>query len=1084
MLITALTRWLGRLSVRRKLLLIYALDLTAVIYITGILVNEKLTTIEFTHKEIVGSQYIATVRDLKLFALQNAAQEAPEPLSRAFQGVRTESDNLLSAAQPAELFRQALTDRVVAANDDVEAATLTLISASRRLITLVGNQSNLILDPDLDSYYAMSLVVLRFPDLAEVLYQTRALVDRVTAVDLASAQREAELLIVLGRIESIARAVDDDYTQAVAAAPPRVQSRLQPHQIALSRDLENLMATLRTLVEDSGGDRVVARAMGAAYGQSLRVLERAWVDTQMQLDVLLHARVDAQQSRMQMHLSTALGLLLLIAMVVFFVARQIARPITRLAGLADRVQATGDYTQRMEWPATDEIGSLVKSFNGMLGQLDQQRVVEKERAAQARGAQAQREMVEAMPIAMVITSIPEHQVLHANEAAQPWLAGRKVDPWAVGLESGVRLRFFQRLADGGSVDEFEVRWLAGAEPSWAVLSARRLSFQGRDAVLTTFTPINVLKVMEQRLELWSKVFEASSESIMIMDADFRILSVNRAFCRSTSYDFYEVVGERLGLLLGDGAPQAVEAELIATAVEQRDSWQGEVQVRCRDGSSYPAWLMISAVRDLARTADREGRAPVSQYIGISVDVTDRKRTEARVRFLAEHDVLTQLPNRATAMARLEEAVAEAKQLSCQAAVLFLDLDRFKSINDALGHHVGDALLRSVADRLQRAVRAGDTVSRLGGHEFVVVMRAIDSEVEVRELVERRLIPEIRATQVLEGHELRVSCSVGIAVCPQDGTDVEELMRRADAAMYAAKAAGRDQARFFAPAMEEAVQQRQQMERLLATAVQRGELSLAFQPRVLAFDHAVVGVEALLRWHSAELGFVSPATFIPVAEETGLIRPIGLWVLQQAALQIAAWTSPETAHLRVSVNLSATQLSDPQLPIEVDAAIKASGCDPSRLELELTESQLMENAVTAVAQLQALRDLGVRLSVDDFGTGYSSLAYLKRFPIDALKIDKSFVLDLLDDSADLAIVRTIIVLGHSLNLEVVAEGVETGALANRLLELDCDELQGYHFAKPMPASAFEAWLKQHASAPQTGRGGERERRRLSVVNSAQ
>ena len=687
----------------------------------------------------------------------------------------------------------------------------------------------------------------------------------------------------------------------------------------------------------------------------------------------------------------------------------------------------------------------------MLTDLDAQRLVQQDAAASARAAQAQQTLVEAIPIALVVTSVPDHDVLHANAAAMPWLGGRSTDPWRTGLEPGVRQRFFQRLADRGVVDEFEVRWLGGEEPSWAVLSARRLQFLGRDAVLTAFTPINVLKVMERRLELWAKVFEASSEGIVIMDAQQSILSANRAFCRSTSYDFYEVIGEQLSMLLDTQGGEPL-AERITRTVQERDAWQGEVDFRRRSGETYPAWLMISAVRDVTR-----GGA-IAQYIGIVVDISDRKRTEARVQFLAHHDVLTELPNRSLCVERLGEAIAHADATGEQVAVLFIDLDRFKNVNDTLGHHIGDGVLRSVAQRLAQAVRAGDTVSRLGGDEYVVIMRGVTSVEEVRLAVERRLIPLIRQPHQVEGHALHVSCSVGVALYPQDGRDLDELMRRADAAMYEAKGSGRDAAHFYEPAIEQMAQQRLGLEQQLRHALETGELSLHYQPRVHATAHSVLGVEALLRWHSAALGVVPPSVFIPIAEETGLIRPIGTWVMRQACAQLARWTAQGLTGLSVSVNLSSVQLSEPGLVNQVRACIADSGIAPETLEFEITESLLMDNASLADEHLAALKSLGVGLAIDDFGTGYSSLAYLKRFSIDKLKIDQSFVRDMLTDPTDLAIVRAIVALAHTLGLQVVAEGVENLQQASLLASLACDELQGFHFARPMPVAEFERWLE--------------------------
>jgi diguanylate cyclase (GGDEF)-like protein len=404
------------------------------------------------------------------------------------------------------------------------------------------------------------------------------------------------------------------------------------------------------------------------------------------------------------------------------------------------------------------------------------------------------------------------------------------------------------------------------------------------------------------------------------------------------------------------------------------------------------------------------------------------------------------------------------------AVLFIDLDRFKIINDTLGHHIGDGLLRSVAERLKQAVRGHDTVSRLGGDEFVIIMRDVASKDEVHHTVERRLIPLIRQAHPVDGHELNVSCSVGIAVYPDDGVQLDELMRRADAAMYEAKGTGRDMARFYSEETDQRALARQSVEHHLRKALDRGELTLHFQPRVDAASLALVGAEALLRWDSVALGPVPPAEFIAIAEETGLIKPIGAWVLEQACAAwlewqaLAAGDEHHPLHRRqVSVNISASQLADPELVPFLQALIARTGMCPQCLELEITESQLMDNAVAAQAQMAALKALGVSLAIDDFGTGYSSLAYLKRFDIDKLKVDRSFVDDMLSDPADMAITRAVIALGHTLGLSVVAEGVEDLATADCLRELGCDELQGFHFSRPLPAAEWQAWALRHGAS---------------------
>jgi diguanylate cyclase (GGDEF)-like protein/PAS domain S-box-containing protein len=1054
--------WLGRLSVSRKLTLIYLLDLVTVIYISGILIHEKYLAIDFARKEIVGVAYSEDLRRLVLPKLIDASLPSTQtgPALAQFEQQRQANDVVLNTAQASLVLAQAWQ----AFADSTAVVSLTrsqLISQARSLWTTVANQSNLILDPDLDSYYCMSLVVLRFPELLEVLDETAVVMHRVNSPSRSADFQITNLLILAGRLDAIRQGIGADYLQAYTAGSPALKSALRPLEQSLSERLNEVLALVRNAAQQ-GSTPLNAAEFETQHQQSLKALAQGWQQTAATLDGLLQLRVDGLFTRMWLHLGTALLLLLGILSLVYTVARQIARPLKQLEAVADQVRKSSDYALRANWSSQDEIGRLVTTFNGMLGQLDQDRLLNQELAASARAAQAQTELVEVMPIAMVVTSVPEHRVLHANLPAQPWLAGSTLDPWRTGLEPGVRARFFQRLYDHERVDEFEVRWLGGTEPSWAVLSARRIQFQGVDAVLTSFTPINVLKLMEQRLQLWAKVFEASTEGIIIMDAQQKILSVNQAFSRVTLYDFYEILGEHLAILL-ESNHETSGAEIgreIASAIERRNEWQGEVRLTKRNGESYPAWLMISAVRDAIR------QDLVSHYIGICIDITDRKKAEDRVQFLAHHDVLTELPNRSLCVETLDAALAQARRSGECLGVLFIDLDRFKLINDTLGHHVGDGLLRSVASRLQQAVRSNDTVSRLGGDEFVVILRHLKDSADAHEQAEQRIIPLIRQAHLVEGHELYVSCSVGVATFPQDGADRDELMRRSDAAMYNAKSSGRDAACLFDPSIDQALQQRQVLEKHLKLALELNEFSLQYQPRLDARSRSVVGVEALLRWYNPVLGQVSPARFIPLAEETGLIKAIGAWVMAQACCQWARWRDAGYGHWVMSVNLSAAQLADPELLQQVQHQIDNCHCEFGQLEFEITESHLMQDPHSAVLTLQAIKGLGAQLSIDDFGTGYSSLSYLKRFPIDKLKVDQSFVRDMLDDPADLAIVRATIALGHELGLKLVGEGVETEGQAALLTELGCEELQGYYFAKPMNAEALMAWVQQGAPHPQS------------------
>jgi diguanylate cyclase (GGDEF)-like protein/PAS domain S-box-containing protein len=1056
-------RLLARLSVGRKLLLIYLLDLSAVIFISGILINEKFIAIDFARKEILGNAYIAVVRDALLDVARPVTGGARPEYARRIADLDTAQREFGRDMQTDELHAAfaASIGQLAKVADALPstAPTWPLMSAAsmdkgRALVTRLGNQSNLILDPDLDSYYTMSLLLLRFPDLLEVATGiSEKLRQQALTGQPMTGEARTQYFILEGRLDAIAKGIEADYGEAFAAATPDLKSALDPSRARLAASIEAFRGAARAFVD---GELSQARWTRVAEGQRtlLATLRDSWASAATEMDGLLRTRVHGFFMRMWLHLGTALLLLGLLLTAVFFVARQIAGPLRHLSNVADTVSRTGDYARRAYWSSQDEIGRLVSAFNDMLDRLDRNRIVQQELAASARAALAQQELVDAIPIPLVVTSIPSHDVLHANQPAQTWLDGGNADPWIKGLDSSVRSRLFQQLADRGAVDEFEVKWRGATETSWAVLSARRLNYLGQDAVLTAFAPINHLKLMEQRLELWAKVFEASSESIMIMDGTHHLLSVNRSFRRSTGYDFHEVVGEKPDFLQLD-RHAAGNIEHLWSIVDTRGAWQGEVWVRRRTGDAFPAWLALSAVLD--------AQGIVSHYIAISIDITERKQSEERIHFLAHHDMLTDLPNRSLCIERLRIALQQAEGSGDKVGVLFIDLDRFKNVNDSLGHHIGDALLRSVARRLDDAVRAGDTVSRLGGDEFVVVLNGIRNEEEIPRLIESRLLPLVRKPHYIDGNELHVSCSIGVAVYPDDGSDIDELMRHADVAMYEAKASGRDTVHYFTEDLNLRAQERLHLENSLRHAIERGELSLHYQPRIDSMTGALRGVEALLRWNHPELGWVSPRRFIPIAEECGLILSIGAWAMDEACRQVAQWNGAAVGtaqeRLSVSINVSALQLRDPHLKSALGATLARHGVPAGDVELELTESILMESVDSTLRQLQALKELGVVLSIDDFGTGYSSLTYLSRFPIDKLKIDRSFVHDMLDDPSDLAITMAIIGLGQALHLQVVAEGVELPRQAQMLRAAACDELQGYLFARPMPAVEMSEWIAQ-------------------------
>ena len=1038
-----LSHLVGSLSVPKKLLLIYLLDLSAIIFITNILINEKYIAINFARKEIQGIHYISEIRETLLDIAKNPADR--DRLVRHTRHLERTERQAGEGMDSAGLNQDLIAALQALSQDGSAAGQTRALAAGRKLLAHIGDQSNLILDPDLDSYYAMSLVVLRFPELLDLLMQLPS------DANPAKAGVNVELLLLEGRLAALADAIDADYRAAFAGNPDhQLALKLEPGREKLRQMLTTVLATLR---EGASGGGLVAIA--ELRNWALDIAAQAWAEVTETLNQLLQARMDLLFHRMWVHLGTAALLLLVILLLVYYVARQIARPLGDLAHVVERVSSTSDYSLRASWSSQDEIGQLVRGFNNMLERLDYERVLEQKLASQAAAAAAQLDLLDAISLPMLVTSIPDHRVLHANSKVNQWIGDKLTDPWASGLASRVRGRFFQRLADEGVVDGFEVQWCSPGHDGWALLSARRLTYQGQDAVLTTFTPIGQQKRMESRLQLWAKVFEATSEGIMVVDSTNHVVSVNAALVKGSGYHADELLGREPELLRSDYHGEDYYVQIERT-IRIKGAWTGEFWMRRKNGEVTPQWMVVNTVRD-------EAGQP-SFTITMFTDISEQKLQEQRIEHLAHHDVLTGLPNRLLFQERLRLTVEQADRLDQKVALLFIDLDRFKTINDSLGHHVGDGLLQSVAVRLAQTIRAGDTVSRLGGDEFVIILSGVESADEVAHLIEQRLIPLIREPHEIDGVSLYVSCSVGVAIFPDDGREPDELMRHADGAMYKAKGSGRDNFQFFTPTMNERALERLHIENSLRQAIERDELELHFQPLLDAHGRHTVGAEALIRWRHPELGLMPPIRFIPIAEETGLIVPIGEWVLEQACRHQSAWRQAGLGELFVAVNISALQFRQERFLNTVANILRTTGIDPGSLELELTETILMEDVEANIRLMSSLKAMGVSLAVDDFGTGYSSLNYLNRFPIDKLKIDRSFVSDMLSDPTNLAITKAIIGLGHTIGLRVTAEGVEHEEELCILQSVACDEVQGYYFARPMPAGDFEKWLAESVGSP--------------------
>ncbi|MFC0676978.1 EAL domain-containing protein [Lysobacter korlensis] len=571
----------------------------------------------------------------------------------------------------------------------------------------------------------------------------------------------------------------------------------------------------------------------------------------------------------------------------------------------------------------------------------------------------------------------------------------------------------------------------------------------------TARDINASRSAERERRVASEVLRSMAEAVAVFDRDFTFVSVNPAFARMTGYSDTEVIGRPTRVL---DSPQH-DAELyrhMRAELERLGHWSGELWQRRKDGSEFLCWLQASAVEDTGDSRDL--------YVAVLADVTDQKRAEQELRYLANYDTLTSLPNRTLLSERLSRAIVRARRHDTKIALLFLDLDRFKDINDSLGHATGDRILRAAASRLQQIVGPQHTVARLGGDEFTVVLERIGSA-EQAEQVAAEIIRAFGAPlDIDDRQDLAISPSIGIALYPDHALVPTDLLKHADTAMYQAKAIGRRTFMRYHEGMDVEVRRRATISGALRNVIERNELRLVFQPRLSLRDERITGVEALLRWSSPEHGEIPPAQFIPLAEESGLILEIGEWVLHQACHMLRRWRDLGLTDLTMAVNVSALQLLRSDFTRVVANALEDSGVPANCLELELTESVLMANAQATAATLQAFRELGVGIAIDDFGTGYSSLAYLKRLPLSTLKIDKEFIGDITHDVDDEAITSTVITMAHSLGLTVVAEGVETPAQVQFLRDHGCDEVQGYWLARPLDPDACVAFIRSWTPEP--------------------
>ena len=797
---------------------------------------------------------------------------------------------------------------------------------------------------------------------------------------------------------------------------------------------------------ESSGETVQATKSSIDITKSIVLADRTigWVrislDRKPYLDEITKIQING--------LLYALAAILFVTLITSLASRYLTKRLYVIQQVADEVQAGTDL--RVVMSGNDEASQLAKQFNKMLDSLVQR--------------EAQLTSFYKSDLVGLTISSPEKGWLRINShlckmleyseqelRSMTWPQLTHPDDLASDTE-----QFTLLLANDIQHYSIEKRFISRTGkiiPTIASVQCIRQPNGQVDYVTSMIQDITERKQAEDALRIAAIAFE-SQEGMVVTDANNVILRVNKAFTTITGYDAEEVIGHN-PRILSSGRYDAAFYKAMWKAINTSDYWEGELWNKRKNDAVYPEKLTITAVKDSAGS--------ITNYVATITDITLSKQAEQEIEELAYYDPLTHLPNRRLMLDRIQHAMAVSARSGKEGAIFFLDLDHFKTINDTLGHDIGDLLLQQVAERLTSCIREGDTVSRFGGDEFVVLLEGVSAQsieaASQAEDIANKILSSINTPYQLASYNYTSSTSIGITLFDDHQSKMEELLKQADIALYQAKDNGRNTFCFFDPQMQSAITARAQLEKELNQAIEQQQFQLYYQ---IQMDDSLspLGAEALIRWLHPERGLISPFEFIPLAEQNGTILAIGQWVLDNACRQLKVWQQDVlTRELTLSVNVSPKQFHQPNFVTQVMMMIQQYAINPTCLKLELTESLLLEDIEDTIAKMTTLAEIGIQFSLDDFGTGYSSLQYLKKLPLYQLKIDKSFVDTLVTDSNDQAIVRTIIVMAHSLGLSVIAEGVETKEQQQRLLKEGCTHYQGYLYSKPMPIDEFEALLRK-------------------------
>ncbi len=667
-----------------------------------------------------------------------------------------------------------------------------------------------------------------------------------------------------------------------------------------------------------------------------------------------------------------------------------------------------------------------------------------------------RKLIQSAPEAMVFVD-PQGKIVLVNDQMKKMFGYEEVEMKGKAVEmlislnhidhAGLRADFFANASIKAMKGGAELLAVHKDDHEFPVaVNLSQIATEDGLVVCVAVRDITENKKTEQQLRLWAEILKNSGEGMFVTDVEANIILTNDSFVRISGYSTEEIIGQKPSLFKSDRHGREFYQRMW-NSLRQTGYWQGEIWDRRKDGTVYPKWSTISRVID--------DKQKVTHYIAIFNDITDRKKAEDRIRYLAFYDDLTGLPNRSLLQDRLQSAIEHAKRFEEKLAVMFMDLDNFKIINDSLGHSAGDDLLQQVGKRLEGICRSSDTISRFGGDEFVIILPSSEHPLHAVHVAER-VAQALNTSFDINGFSLRMTASIGICLYPEDGGDVDSLIRNADVAMNNIKENGRGNYRFYSMELNAMAAERLSLINDLRLALEQNEFVLHYQPKVNAISGKMTGVEALLRWNHPKKGMVPPLAFIAELEETRLIIPVSEWILQEVCRQQREWAQMGLGQISVAVNISAVQFQQPAFLETIKAFIGT--CETWQcIEFEVTEGVVLKNPAEAIEIMEKLKDMGLLLSLDDFGTGFSSLSYLRRLPIDKLKIDQTFVREMMGNPKDIVIIKAILDLSKGLNLKTIAEGVETEEQLSILRSMGCDEIQGYYFAKPMPGEAFVRWL---------------------------